>query len=62
MAPMWKYPEELHARALRLWWAADPKPPIAELAERLGVHREKLRLWIRADEARREHEARKPAG
>jgi len=48
-----KYPDELRARALRLYRESDPKPVIAVLAAQLGVHREALRNWIRQDQADR---------
>ena len=50
---MRKYPDELRARALRLYRDSDPKPAIGRLAEQLGVHREALRSWIRQDQADR---------
>ena len=46
-----KYPDELKARAVRLYRESDPKPVIRRLAEQLGVHPEALRHWIRQDEA-----------
>lgn len=46
-----KYPEELKARAVRLYRESDPKPTIRKLAAQLGVHHEALRLWIRQAEA-----------
>jgi transposase len=46
-----KYPDELRARAVRLYRESDPKPVIRKLAERLGVHPEALRNWIRQDQA-----------
>jgi transposase len=46
-----KYPRDLRERAVRLWRESDPRPPIAHVAKRLGVHPEALRNWIRQDEA-----------
>jgi transposase len=46
-----KYPDELRARAVRLYRESDPKPVIRRLAEQLGVHPEALRNWIRQDQA-----------
>ncbi|WP_280334844.1 transposase, partial [Nocardia wallacei] len=46
-----KYPDELRARAVRLYRDADPKPTIRKLAAQLGVHHEALRNWIRQAEA-----------
>jgi transposase len=47
-----KYPDELRARAVRLYRESDPKPTIRRLAEqRLNVHHEVLRNWIRQAEA-----------
>ncbi|MFG1928707.1 transposase [Cryptosporangium sp. NPDC048952] len=51
MAAPKKYPDELRARAVRLYREADPKPVIKRLAEQLGVHPEALRNWIRQDQA-----------
>jgi transposase len=48
-----KYPDELRARAVRLYRESNPKPVIRRLAEQLGVHHEALRNWIRQDEADR---------
>jgi len=49
-----KYPDELKARAVRLYLESDPKPTIRKLAQQLGVHHEALRNWIRqADTGRR---------
>ncbi|GAA0924564.1 transposase [Virgisporangium aurantiacum] len=53
MAPPKKYPDELKARAVRLYRESDPKPTIRKLAEQLGVHHEALRNWIRQDQADR---------
>jgi transposase len=46
-----KYPDELRARAVRLYRESDPKPVIRQLVEQLNVHPEALRNWIRQDEA-----------
>jgi transposase len=35
-----KYPDELRARAVRLYRESNPKPVIRKLAEQLGVHHE----------------------
>ncbi|WP_329108698.1 transposase [Micromonospora sp. NBC_01699] len=51
MAAPKKYPDELRARAVRLYRESDPKPVIRRLAEQLGVHHEALRNWIRQAEA-----------
>jgi transposase len=48
-----KYPDDLRARAVRLYRESDPKPVIRKLADQLGVHHEALRNWIRQDEADR---------
>lgn len=37
MAPPKKYPDELRARAVRLYRESDPKPVIRRLAEQLGA-------------------------
>ena len=55
-----KYPNELRARAVRLWRESDPKPVIRRLAEQLGVHPEALRNWIRQDEADRGQRGDRP--
>ena len=46
-----KYPDELRARAVRLYRESEPKPVIRRLAEQLNVHHEALRNWIRQDQA-----------
>ncbi|MGH3663289.1 MAG: transposase [Micromonosporaceae bacterium] len=51
MAAPKKYPDELRARAVRLYRESDPKPVIKRLAEQLGVHPEALRNWIRQAQA-----------
>lgn len=51
MAAPKKYPDELRARAVRLYRESDPKPVIRKLAAQLGVHHEALRNWIRQAEA-----------
>jgi len=48
-----KYPDELRARAVRLWRESTPRPTIRRLGEQLGVHPGALRTWIRQDEADR---------
>ena len=53
MAAPKKYPDELRARAVRLYRESDPKPVVRRLAEQLNVHPEALRNWIRQDEADR---------
>jgi transposase len=55
-----KYPDELRARAVRLYRESDPKPVIRRLAEQLGVHHEALRNWIRQDEADRGERGDRP--
>lgn len=60
MAAPKKYPDELRARAVRLYRESDPKPVIAHLARQLGVHHEALRNWIRQDEADRGERADRP--
>ncbi|GAB7046624.1 transposase [Catenuloplanes indicus] len=47
MAAPKKYPDELRARAVRLYRESEPKPTIRRLAEQLNVHHEALRNWIR---------------
>ena len=51
MAAPKKYPDELRARAVRLYRESEPKPVIRCLAEQLNVHHEALRNWIRQAEA-----------
>jgi transposase len=46
-----KYPPELRDRAVRLYLESEPRPVIRRLAERLNVHPEALRNWIRQAEA-----------
>jgi transposase-like protein len=46
-----KYPDELKARAVRLYQESEPKPTVRKLAAQLGVHHEALRNWIRQAEA-----------
>lgn len=60
MAAPKKYPDELRARAVRLYRESEPKPVIRKLAEQLGVHHEALRNWIRQDEADRGDRADRP--
>ena len=48
-----KYPDELRARAVRLYRESEPKPVIRRLADQLNVHPEALRNWIRQDQADR---------
>jgi transposase len=48
-----KYPDELRARAVRLYRESEPKPVIRRLAEQLNVHPEALRNWIKQDQADR---------
>jgi len=48
-----KYPDELRARAVRLYRESEPKPVIKRLAEQLNVHPEALRNWIGQDQADR---------
>lgn len=60
MAAPKKYPDELRARAVRLYRESDPKPVTRKLAEQLGVHHEALRNWIRQDEADRGERADRP--
>jgi len=60
VAPPKKYPDELRARAVRLYRESDPKPVIRRLAEQLGVHHEALRNWIRQDEADRGERGDRP--
>lgn len=60
MAAPKKYPDELRARAVRLYRESDPKPVIRRLAEQLGVHPEALRNWIRQGEADRGQRVDRP--
>ena len=46
---------------MRLYRESDPKPVIKRLAERLGVHPEALRNWIRQDEADRGEREDRPS-
>jgi transposase len=55
-----KYPPELRERAVRLWRDSDPRPPIAQVARKLGIHPEALRNWIRQDEADRGERGDRP--
>jgi transposase len=55
-----KYPDELRARAVRLYRDSDPKPVIRQLAAQLGVHHEALRNWIRQDQADQGERADRP--
>ncbi|MFC9475847.1 transposase [Nocardia sp. NPDC056952] len=50
MAAPKKYPDELKARAVRLYRESEPKPTIRKLPTQPGVHHEALRLWIRQSE------------
>jgi transposase-like protein len=56
-----KYPDELRARAVRLYRESDPKPVIRQLARQLGVHHEALRHWIRQAEADAGERADRPS-
>jgi transposase len=56
-----KYPDELRERAVRLYRESEPKPVIRRLAERLNVHPEALRNWIRQDQADRGERADLPS-
>jgi transposase len=55
-----KYPDELRARAVRLYRESDPRLVVRRLAEQLGVHPEALRNWIRQDEADRGERVDRP--
>ena len=61
MAAPKKYPDELRARAVRLYRESEPKPVIRRLAEQLNVHPEALRNWIRQDQADRGERADLPS-
>ncbi|MGW2665147.1 transposase [Nocardia tengchongensis] len=61
MAAPKKYPDELKARAVRLYRKSDPKPTIRKLAAQLGVHHEALRNWIRPAEADAGERADRPS-
>src|SRR5690606_39042021 len=55
MAPPRKYSAELRERAVRMVFelrqqTGEPTGTIARVADRLGVHREALRTWIRQAE------------
>jgi transposase len=56
-----KYPDELRARAVRLYRETEPKPVIRRLAEQLNVHHEALRNWIRQAEADAGERADRPS-
>jgi hypothetical protein len=45
-----KCPDELRARAVRLYRESDPKPTIRRLAEQLNVHHEALRSVRQAEQ------------
>lgn len=62
MAAHMKYPPELRERAIKLYRTSRPRPVIAHLADELGVHREALRGWIRADEKARGERAQTRGG
>ena len=51
MAAPKKYPDELRARAVRLYRSTTPRPTFRQLGEQLGVHHEALRNWVRQAEA-----------
>jgi transposase len=48
-----KYPEEFRRDAVELVLAS-PQRTVAEIARELGVTRETLRLWVKAERAARE--------
>ena len=50
MAAPKKYPDELRARAVRLYRSTTPRPTFRQLGEQLGVHHEALRNWVRQAE------------
>ncbi|RDI45329.1 transposase [Nocardia mexicana] len=56
MAALKKYPDELRARAVRLYRESDPKPTVRKLAAQLGVHHEALRNGILQADAGERHD------
>lgn len=56
-----KYPDEPRERVVRLYRESDPQPVIGKLAERLNVHPEALRGWIRQDQADRGERTDRPS-
>lgn len=61
MPALRKYPAELRERAVRLWRESDPRPPISQVAKKLGIHPEALRNWIRQDEANKGERSDRPS-
>ena len=49
-----KYPDELRERAVRLVLEDDQHGAIARIADRLGINRETLRNWVKAERRRTE--------